>query len=97
MLTFNKNISLNLLDDTEEIDISIIEREVNNDISSSPGDPQSLPELLDDGQGFVPLLPQVLHWSCAAVGGQKAPVTVAFKFHFVLIAPTEMEGEIIGE
>ena len=49
-----------LLDDTEEIDVCVVEGEVKTDVSGSPSNPKSLSQLFDDGQGLIADFPEIL-------------------------------------
>ena len=77
-----------LLDDTEQVDVSVVDREVQGHESGAAANPESLHKLPEDPPGFVPSRGKILDRSSSTVGWQVAPKIVTAQFFCSLIAPS---------
>ena len=83
----------NLLDDTEEVDVDIVEGEVHGDESGALSDPESGLQLLHYLDGVVLEVVEVLDVARAGVRCQLAPGGGPLQNVLSLVLPTEEKVE----
>ena len=68
LLLLKSSMVKQLLDDTEQVDVSVVDREVQGHESGAAANPESLHKLPEDPPGFVPSRAKILDRSSSTVG-----------------------------